>query len=127
MAPLAATILWYESHGVASTRGQLLMLDAFMPDLAGRIPAYLHKYEYSYSPTQGFAAWIVESHQRPTNTNPPDQIPSGIAFPTNFTVLPDESAVIQDMFSLWVSDASLEGWRIGVISPEFGETPTTPP
>ncbi len=103
------------------TQGELVLLDSPPSESFGvPMPSFLHIYAYQYHPSTGFEAELLESHALPVNTNPPNLPPNGITFPSSFDFLPGGEMVVIDLFSLWVSDESLEDFHMAWTSPDFG-------
>jgi hypothetical protein len=110
--------------GAAATRGELVVLNSpSSKDFGLPVQSYIHVYKYEYKPATGFHATLLSSHALPLNTNPPDQAPNGIIFPSSFDFLPSGEIAVIDLFSIWVGNGTLDNWRLGWTSFDFGLEP----
>jgi hypothetical protein len=120
--PLYIRLRNTQPNGPSGTRGEVVMLDT-PPGLGVPAASYIHVFEYKYTPLTGFTAQLTETHALPFNTNPPDQPPNGIIFPSSFDFLPDGKIVVMDLFSMWLSHGSMEDWHMAWTSFDFGLEP----
>jgi hypothetical protein len=110
--------------GLLGSRGELVLLNSPPPEAFGTpAPSFIHVYEYEYTPLAGFSADLVSTHALPVNLTPPSLPPNGIIFPSSFDFLPSGEVVVIDLFSIWVGSPSLNDWRMGWTSFDFGIEP----
>lgn len=110
------------SHDGPQTQGSFVVLDAGAePAEAGTAPAYIHRYSYSYSPTEGLTTTWLSTHQLPLSGPPGPGLPTGLLLPAGFTRLPGGGIAVTDtaLASIWVAGPSFEDWRLAMIDPRF--------
>lgn len=120
--PLSLELFNFSEQG-QSSQGSFLVLDAGAePAAAGSAPAYLHEYEYSYSPQAGLSTTCRATHQLPLSGPPGPGLPTGVLLPAGFTRLPGGGVAVTDaaLGAIWVAGPSLEDWRLAMIDPRFG-------
>ncbi len=105
------------------SQGELIVLDSFTPDATGKQTSFLYEYSYRFSLLGGFSATLSALHPLPMNSSPANVLPNGLVYPLSFDLLPGGDVVVVDMVALWVSDDSLENWRMALVSPNFNMGP----
>ncbi len=112
-----------EHHEVLlATSGRFLVLDGFTPEQAGTRPGIVYEYAYSYSILGGLQSSLLATHPLPLFTGLDALgLPNGPIYPISLALLPGGGAVVIDMLAggVWVADASLDDWRLGIIDPRF--------
>ena len=119
--PLSLELYDFSENG-QSTHGSFVMLDAGAePAQAGTAPAYIHQYDYSYSPQDGLVTTWRNTHQLPLSGPPGPGLPTGLLLPAGLVRLPDGGIAVTDtaLASIWVAGPSLENWRLAMIDPRF--------
>lgn len=119
--PLSLEVYSFTTEG-QNARGSFLVLDAGVePAAAGTGPAYIHRYDYSYSPPSGLQTEWRSTHQLPLSGPPSPGLPTGLLVPAGFVRLPQGRIAVTDtaLGAIWVAGPSLADWRLAVIDPRF--------
>jgi hypothetical protein len=119
--PLSLEVYDLSGEG-QNARGSFVVLDTGVePAQAGTAPAYIHRYDYSYSPADGLQTTWRSSHQLPLAGPPGAGLPAGLLAPAGFVRLPDGGVAVTDtaLASIWVAGPSLSDWRLAMIDPRF--------
>src|SRR5262245_16812397 len=119
--PLSLELHDFTQNG-QNTRGSIVVLDAGAePAQAGSAPAYVHRYDYSYSPSEGLTTTWRSTHQLPLSGPPGPGLPSGLLAPAGFVLLPGGDIAVTDtaLASIWVAGPSVDDWRLAMIDARF--------
>jgi hypothetical protein len=117
-AAVAIKVVHYENHGAFGSEGDFVILDGFAPQQAGTRPGVVYEYHYSYHPGRGLTTTMTDAHPLPMFTGfDGNGMPNGPLYPISLARLPTGDMVVIDMVlgSIWVSDPSLDTWRLGLI------------
>jgi hypothetical protein len=129
--PLSIVIESFSRLPIGGSEGTFLLLDAGVtPVQLGMLPARVYRYSYRFRPSQGLTTTLLETHFLPLNTQPlvPGNLPDGIFYPGELTILPDGRVAVPDAIwgAVWVSDANLENWTPSLFDPRFMAAPGGP-
>jgi sugar lactone lactonase YvrE len=119
--PLAIKITDFQRQG-QRTQGTFLLLDAGVPpEQAGTRPAVVYRYDYSFSPQEGYRDHRLETHVLPLAGPPGPGLPTGIVFPESLGLLPGGNVAVTDTLggAIWVAGPSLEDWHLALIDPRL--------